>query len=111
MVDVRSTPAKILDHFHNIVDCRNSPDPKWNIEKRMGSDGRAVFNDLGIVKSLDAEKVGVVAERMICRREEAGDVYARGQIWERTQIKRVAGDQCREVRNISINSIILYETF
>ena len=37
-----------------------------------------------------------VAERMICRREEAGDDYARNK-WERTQISHKAEQQCREV--------------
>ena len=63
----------------------------------MGSDGRAVFNDLGLVKSLEAEKVKVVAERIICRREEDGDSYARGNKWERTQITNKAEQQCRAV--------------
>ena len=97
LVDVRSSPANILDHFHHIVDCRNSPLPQWKIEKAMGSDGRAVFNDLGLVKSLEAEKVKVVAERIICRREEDGDSYARGNKWERTQITNKAEQQCRAV--------------
>ena len=102
MVDVRSTPDKIKDHFHNIVDCRNNPHPQWKIEKRMGSDGRAVFNDLGIVKSLEADKVKVVAERIICRREEDGDVYARGNKWERTKITQKADELCREVSTLHI---------
>ena len=86
-----------MDHFHHIVDCRNSPDPQWKIEKRMASDGRAVFNDLGIVKSLEADKVKVVAERITCRMEEDGDEYARGNKWERTKITNKAEERCREV--------------
>ena len=110
MVDVRSGPGKIMDHFHHIVDCRNSPDPQWKIEKRMGPDGRAVFNDLGIVKSLEAEKVGVVTERMICRREEDGDEYARRNKWEKTQITNLAEQQCREVTATnSINEIRIFK--
>ena len=86
-----------MDHFHHLVDCRRSPVPLWKIEKRMGPDGRAVFNDLGIVKSLEAEKVTEVAERITCRREDEGDEYARRNSWEKTQIKNKAEQQCREV--------------
>jgi len=108
LVDVRSTPDKVMDHFHRIVDCRSSPDPVWSVERRMGPDGRAVFKELGIVKSLEAEKVSEVTERMICRREEAGDDYARNK-WERTQISHKAEQQCRETSSSRLK--LCFEAF
>ena len=100
LVDVRSTPSNIMDHFHRLVDCRNSPEPVWSVEMKMGADGRAVFKEFGIVKSLEAEKVTEVAERIICRREEVGDDYARNNKWEKTQINNKAEQQCREVSRV-----------
>jgi len=109
LVDVRSTPSNIMDHFHRLVDCRNSPDPVWSVEIKMGADGRAVFKEFGIVKSLEAEKVSEVTERIINRREEGGDQYARSNRWERTQINNLAEQQCRETSSSRLK--LCFEAF
>jgi len=109
LVDIRSSPANIMDHFHRIVDCKNSPGAAWSVEKRMDEDGRAVFNELGIVKSLETEKVTEVTERMICRREEVGDDYARNNKWEKTQITNKAEQQCRETSSSRLK--LCFEAF
>ena len=99
-----------MDHFHRLVDCRNSPDPVWSVEIKMGPDGRAVFKEFGIVKSLEAEKVSEVTERIINRREEGGDQYARSNRWERTQINNLAEQQCREVRQGFTPGLVWFDT-
>ena len=76
--------------------------------------GGAMESDRQIIltlqKSLEAEKVGVVTERMICRREEDGDEYARRNKWEKTQITNLAEQQCREVTATnSINEIRIFK--
>ena len=58
LVDVRSRPDNILDHFHCLVDCPNNRDPTWSAEKILGSGyGRVLFEKYGILKSLEIEKV------------------------------------------------------
>ena len=108
-MDVRSTPTNVMDHFHRLVDCRKSAEPIWSVETRMAADGRAVFKEFGIVKSLESDKVKEVAERMICRREEVGDDYARTNKWEKTQITNKAEQQSREVSLESRGSRLIFE--
>ena len=109
LVDVRSTPTNVMDHFHRLVDCRKSAEPIWSVETRMAADGRAVFKEFGIVKSLESDKVKEVAERMICRREEVGDDYARTNKWEKTQITNKAEQQSRETSSSRLR--LCFEAF
>ena len=119
LVDVRSKPSNILDHFHCLVDCQNNRDPTWSAEKVLVSGhGKVPFEKFGILKSLEIEKVirielfgwkktnifvnqvDKVTERILHRCEEEGDRALRHDKWRKTQTKERAEQQCRTVRII-----------
>ena len=97
LVDVTSTATNILDHYHCLVDCQGSRIPTWSVQKPMSYDGTVCFDKFGIVKSLEDEKVDKVAERMIARQVEKGDLELNSSIWRRTQIRSLAEQRCRTV--------------
>jgi len=96
LVDVRSTPDNIIEHWHRLVDCKQDAlVTKWSITKQMDGNGLVTFGNLGIVRTLEKEKVPEVTERIIQRRSEQG-INVRGNRWERTQIENIAEQQCKE---------------
>jgi len=97
LVDVRSTRDNIIEHWHRLVDCKNDALlAKWAITKRMDSHtGLVTFGNMGIVKTLEKEKVKEVRDRIIARREEQGNCV-RNNKWECTQIENYAEQQCKE---------------
>ena len=100
LVDVRSTPDNIIEHWHRLVDCKQDAlVTKWSITKQMDGNGLVTFGNLGIVRTLEKEKVPEVTERIIQRRSEQG-INVRGNRWERTQIENIAEQQCKEVSKL-----------
>jgi len=97
LVDVRSTKDNIIEHWHRLVDCKNDALlAKWAITKRMDSHtGLVTFGNMGIVKTLEKEKVREVRDRIIARKEEQG-ICVRNNKWECTQIENSAEQQCKE---------------
>ena len=102
LVDVRSTKDNIIEHWHRLVDCKNDALlAKWAITKRMDSHtGLVTFGNMGIVKTLEKEKVREVRDRIIARKEEQG-ICVRNNKWECTQIENSAEQQCKEVSHLS----------
>ena len=95
---MRSTKDNIIEHWHRLVDCKNDAlVAKWAISKRMDGNGRVTFGNLGIVKTLEKEKVKEVSDRIIERMTEQG-TPVKSDKWERTQIANRAEQQCKEVR-------------
>jgi len=93
---VRSTKDNIIEHWHRLVDCKNDAlVAKWAISKRMDANGRVTFGNLGIVKTLEKEKVKEVSDRIIERMTEQG-TPVKSDKWERTQIANRAEQQCKE---------------
>lgn len=79
------------------MDCKNNAlVAKWSITKKMDGDGRVTFGNLGIVRTLEKEKVKEVRDRIIERRMEQG-INVRNDKWECTQIENRAEQQCKEV--------------
>jgi len=96
LVDIRSAKDNIIEHWHRLVDCKkNALVAKWSITKKMDADGRVTFGNLGIVRTLEKEKVKEVRDRIIERRMEQG-IPVRNDKWECTQIENRAEQQCKE---------------
>jgi len=109
LVDVTSTATNILDHYHCLVDCQGSRIPTWSVQKPMSYDGTVCFDKFGIVKSLEDEKVDKVAERMIARQVEKGDLELNSSIWRRTQIRSLAEQRCRTTTSSKLK--LCFEAF
>ena len=73
----------------------------------MSYDGTVCFDKFGIVKSLEDEKVDKVAERMIARQVEKGDLELNSSIWRRTQIRSLAEQRCRTVYKFILILLII----
>jgi len=96
LVDIRSAKDNIIEHWHRLVDCKkNALVANWSITKKMDGDGRVTFGNLGIVRTLEKEKVKEVRDRIIERRMEQG-IPVRNDKWECTQIENRAEQQCKE---------------
>ena len=96
LVDTRSSPDNIIDHYHKLVDCGASAtyDGTVGVELPMDSGGYASFGKLGIFKGLDIERVSIMSERTMARAKERGDVV---DAHRRSQIKTMAEHQSKSV--------------
>lgn len=96
LVDTRSTKDHLIEHWHRLVDCKHDAlVAKWAIQKKMEPNGRVTFGNLGIVRTLEKEKVKEVSDRIIIRMEEQG-ANIRSDKWQCTQIANRAEQQCKE---------------
>ena len=72
LVDIRSTPDNIIDHWHRLVDCQEKVlSPSWAVVKLVEQPyGWVTFCSLGVVKTLERERAREVGERG--HRQEGG---------------------------------------